>query len=121
LSPRNKWLNAIINELAPDVLELALKDWLCDKTPGEAYEFFTQNKDKDWYELLPLKTRRAVEKLAPNDLSWFNTQWAIQAIGRANPKIASLILGSDSLQAILSEKIELLKRNVLKGGREIEA
>jgi len=109
LSPRKRWLDAIINEFAPDAVQVVLDELLGSKSVQEAYEFFVQHRDDDWYDLLPSKAQRAIKKLAPINLDWFDTQWTVQAIAKVNPRVASLILGSEELQAILSQKIELLK------------
>ncbi len=112
MSPRNKWVEAIINELAPDAVRTALEEFLGNKTKEEAYSFFIQHRDDDWYELLPEKAKRAIRRLVPTDISWFDSKWAVEALAEKNPRVASLILGSPDLQGILADKIERLKRRI---------
>jgi len=112
MSPRNKWVDAIISEFAPDAVQAVLEDLLGKKTAEEAYQFFIQHRDDDWYDLLPEKAKRAIRKLAPTDLSWFDGKWTVETLAKANPRVASLILGSPDLQGILTDKIERLKRRI---------
>lgn len=112
MSPRNKWLEAIINEFAPEVIKSALNESLGSKTKEEAYSFLIQHRDDDWYELLPEKAKRGIRKLVPTDISWFDLKWAIEALAEVNPRVASLILGSPDLQGILADKIERMKKRI---------
>lgn len=114
MSLRSKWFNAIMAELAPDAIESILGEWLGDKSPGEAYQFLIQHRNDDWYDLLPQKAKVAIRKLPPIDLDWLDTKWVIQAIAKVNPKVASLIMGSPQLQAIVTDKAQRLRERIAR-------
>lgn len=109
---KHKFLEAIINEFAPDATKAAFDEFLGKKTKEQAYSFIIQHRDEDWYDLLPERARRAIRRLAPTDLDWFDQKWVIKALAETNPAVASLILSSPELQTILSDKIERLKRRL---------
>jgi len=112
VNPLSKWFNAVIAELAPDAIESILGEWLGNKSPEEVYQFFIQHRNDDWYDLLPGKAKVAIVKLAPIDLDWLDTKWAVGAIAKVNPAVASLIIGSADLQNLLKDKLEGLKRKI---------
>lgn|GEM_PF-2323553 len=112
MSLKNKLLDAIVNEFAPDVFKNALNQFLSNKTKEEVYAFLTQHEADDWYDLIPEKGKWAIRKLKPTDLSWCNLEWAVEAVRETNPAVASLILGSPRLQSILNNKLEGLKRRI---------
>jgi len=109
---KNKLLDAIVNEFAPDVFKNALNHFLSNKTKEEVYSFLTQHEAEDWYDLIPEKGKWAIKRLKTTDLSWCNLKWALETIRETNPAVASLILSSPRLQAILTDKLEKLKRRI---------
>ena len=112
MSLKNKLLDAVANEFAPDVAKNALNQLLSHKTKEEVYTFLTEHEADDWYDLIPEKGRWAIRRIKPTDLSWCNLKWAIEVVRETNPSVASLILGSPRLQSILNDKLEKLVKSV---------
>jgi len=112
LSPRSRWVEAVIAELAPEAAKKMVGEWLGSKTVKEAYQFLIEHRDDDWYDLLPKKAKTAIKRLAPRDTSWFDTTFVLAAIAEANPKLASLILGSPELKSIVADKVERLRERI---------
>jgi hypothetical protein len=112
LSLKNRLLDAIVNEFAPEVAKSALNDLLSNKTKEEVYSFLCDHDADDWYNLIPEKAKQAIRRIKPTDLSWCNPKWVIETVRETNPAVASLILGSPRLQSILNDKLEKLKRRI---------
>jgi hypothetical protein len=109
---KNRLLEAIVNEFAPEVFKNALNQLLANKTKEEVYAFLTEHETEDWYDLIPEKGKWAIRRLKPTDLSWCNLEWAVEAVRETNPAVASLILSSPRLQSILTDKLEKLKGRI---------
>ena len=112
MSLTDRLINAIINEVAPDAVASLLDEFLSSKEPKGAYAFLIEHRNDDWYELLPKKAKRAIQKLAPTDLDWLNYRWLVQSVGNTNPAVASLLLSSPELKNIIVDRLETLKRRV---------
>jgi len=111
---KSKWFEAVLNELAPEAARKVIGEWLGSKTPQQAYEFLLEHRDDDWYELFPEKIKRAVKRLAPKDVDWLDLNFVLAAVAEANPKVASLILGSPELRAIVARNVQRLRERIAK-------
>ena len=109
---KKKVLKAILNTLAPppDIVEGIISKAVKDKPTKEAVDWLTSNRI---WEVLPEKSKKMFIAYCPEDLGWLNYEFVVKAISKSNIALASLILGSPSLQNRIKEQIENIKAQLV--------
>lgn len=102
----------IIAESAPYMLQGAMIQWLT-KVKMDTIIDYVQHNTKIT-ELINQKGWDNIKYIAGNigDTSWFTADWAIQAVRKDNPAIASLFMGWTKARNWLERQFALLREQL---------
>jgi hypothetical protein len=108
-------LHGLVAQFAPGIARGALVELLKHQKVNTKIVTEWVQKDRSLWAQIGPDDRESLKKLVAkvNDVSWITSDWAINAVRKDLPAIASLFLGWKKARNWLDRQIEELKRELV--------